>query len=246
MAGEAGLTAGSRQGRVVHHVPGRMRIRFERDVNVPETADQLREALSQQPGVRSVEAHPRTRSVVVNYDAALLDISRLVEEGFPAVAVEVMDAGLGVIASAASGTAVGRGVVRTVSRANSRLDRATGGVVDLRDVMPLTLFGLGIRRLLQGGIEPVPWYNLLYYGFSAFSLLHGQGHGQEHIQVHGQENRMVEPDAIEILRQRFARGEITRAQYRRMLAELEPAGEAAPEEAPESGEPPGESLAGRE
>ncbi len=215
-----------RRARVVHHVPGRMRLRFDRDVDVDQAAAQLRTTLSQRPGVRSVEAHPRTRSVLVSYDAALLDIAEAVEEGFPEAAVEILEHGLDVVASAASGTRVGRGVVKAVGGANARLEQVTGGILDLRDAMPLTLFGLGIRRLLQGGIEPVPWYNLLYYGFSTFSMLHGEGHGHHH---------GAEPSAIEIVRQRFARGEITRTQYRHMLAELESRGE--PGQTTEGSEP---------
>ena len=223
------MAAGADSARVVHHVRGRMRLRFDRDVNVSSAADRLRSSLAEHPGVQTIEPHPRTHSVVVRYDAAVMDIQRLLDEGFPAAAVEILDTGVGAIARIASGTAVGKSVVRAVGTANSRLDHATGGVLDLRDVMPLALFGLGIRRLIQAGAEPVPWYNLIYWGFSTFSILHGDTPALP---------RPPEPDALEILRQRFARGEISRAEFREKLAELRATAEAVePEATSESGEP---------
>ncbi len=210
MEGDVAIVPDS--ARVVHHVPGRMRLRFDRGVNVGSAADRLRSSLAEHTGIQAVEPRPQSNSVIVRYDAAVMDIQRMLDEGFPAAAVELLEAVPPAIARVASGTAVGRVVVKAVDRANTRLDRATGGLLDFRDVLPLSLFGLSIRRLVQAGFEPVPWYNLLYYSFSTFSMLHGEAPAH---------HNHPEPDALEILRQRFARGEISRTEYREMLAELQ-------------------------
>ena len=216
--------------RVVHHVRGRVRLQFDRAADVASAADRIRSSLAEHPGFMAAEPHPKSHSVIVSYDAAVMDVDRMLEKGFPAAAVEVLDTGVDAIVKIASGTAVGRGVVHAVGRANTRLDNVTRGVLDLRDVLPLTLFGLSIRRLLQTGFEPVPWYNLLYYSFSTFSILHGQGHGPGQRDIEGL-------DAVEILRQRYARGEISRRQFRAMLAELQSTVEVVQtEETPEGGE----------
>jgi Heavy metal associated domain 2 len=225
-------TPGTAPAKVVHQVPGRIRVRFEPGVNVSEAVARLQETLSQYHGVLSVEPRLKSRSVVVHYSAAELELQRLIEDGFSAAAIDVAEHSLEAIATVASGTAVGRGVVKAVGRANARVEQTTGGVLDLRDAFPLTLFGLGIARVLQGNLQPVPWYNLLYYGYSTFSALHGR---------RGSAPPVPEPDAEEVARRRFAQGQITRQELRDILAELRmgavsaDGGEAvAPEGSPEA------------
>ncbi len=201
----------SAKARIAHHMPGRMRLRFERASDVPEAARRLEVALAETPGVRSVEARPAARSVVVHYDAIELKLEHLIEEGFPSAAVELLEEGTRVLATEAGKTAVGRSVVTAVGTLNEGVEKATGGVLDLRDAFPLTLIGLGVRRVLQGNLQPIPWYNLLYYGYSTFVNLHSRrpAHSQAGL------------DAREILARRYALGELSREELRVMLAELE-------------------------
>lgn len=206
---------GLARARIAHQSPGRIRLSVERPARTEEIARRIEQALAGIAGVRQVEARPASRSVVLYYSPLEVEVQRIVDEGLPKAGVDLVEMGVKAVASAASGTRVGRVVVGAVGGANSRLERATGGILDLRDLFPLTLFGLGLRRVAQGNLQPVPWYNLLYYGYSTFAALHGRRGGAP-----------AEPDAVEILRRRYARGEISGEELRRMLAELAAAGGA--------------------
>ena len=55
-----------RCARVVHAIPGRLRLRF--DTAGPESAADALAAARETPGVQSIEAKPASRSAVVQYD----------------------------------------------------------------------------------------------------------------------------------------------------------------------------------
>lgn len=194
--------------RVVHAMPGRVRLRFRADVDVGIVAQRMREALAELVGGLAVEPRPASRSVLIRYDHRQAELRRLLDECLPAGAVEPVETGAREPGAVAGETSVGRSVVGSVSAINAGIGRITGGFLDLRDVFPLTLLAFGLRRVAQGNLQPMPWYNLLYYGYSTFAALHGR-------------RAVAEPSAREILRRRYARGELTRAQYRQMMAELE-------------------------
>src|SRR5207248_1676493 len=54
---------------VVHHIPGRMRLRLHKDGRHPHVLQQLKTELDAQPGVRGVEVNETAGSVTVQYDA---------------------------------------------------------------------------------------------------------------------------------------------------------------------------------
>lgn len=195
------------RARVAHHVPGRMRLRLDRGVDVQATAQQIHDTLISRDGFHRVEANPSARSVVVHYNPTQLELAHLLDEGIFLGVLDLVGEGTREIAKAVGGTRVSNGVVGSVASVNAGIGRVTGGLLDLRDVFPLTLFGFGIRRLAQGSLQAMPWYTLLFYGYSTFYALHGS-------------KSAAEPDAPEIARRRFARGEISADELRRILAEL--------------------------
>jgi len=195
------------RARIAHYVPGRLRLRFEPGADVRQTALGIEDVLTRQPGFAGLEARPAARSIVVRYDPAQLDLERLLDEGALADVLELLRDSTHE-AAGASETSVGRTVLGAVGAANGGIRRATGGLADLRDVFPLTLFGFGLHRVAQGNLQPVPWYNLLYYGYTTFNSLHGRS------------KPAPEPDAVEILRRRYARGELSDDEFSRMMARL--------------------------
>ena len=199
------------KARVAHHTPGRLRLQVQRGAEVSEAHRRILASVAALPGVEQVEVRPASRSVVVHYTPAQLELQRLLDEGVTAATIDLVEEGVRAVASTASGTTVGRSIVTSVGRVNTGIGSATGGTLDLRDIFPLTLFGFGLRRLAEGSLQPVPWYNLLYYGYSTFMALHGKKGSPA----------STEPDAREILARRYAVGEINRDEYREMLAEIE-------------------------
>ena len=198
----------SARARVVHHAPGRMRLRFEKGADVPEAARRLEAACGEVPGVRAIELRPAARSIILRYNPAELEPQRLLDEVHLTASVKLVEEGAHLQAREPDGTAVGQSVLGAFGVANTRVRKVTRGIVDLRDAFPLALLGLGIRRVIQGNLEAVPWYVLLFYGYATFSDLHGRRRSP------------VEPAAAEIVRRRYARGELSRDEFREMLSEL--------------------------
>jgi copper chaperone CopZ len=196
------------RARIAHAMPGRLRLRLERRAEVDRIAQSIREALGDVPGVIAVDAKPAARSLVIQYDQTALPPERLIERLVSDGGIALVPPGGGTAYEPARGTATGRTISSAMGALNVSLGKATQGFFDLRDVFPLTLFGFGLRRVAQGRLQPMPWYNLLYYGYSTFYALHGRrGAG--------------EPDAKEIIRRRYARGELSGDQFRQMIRDLE-------------------------
>src|SRR6185437_10712997 len=53
--------------KIVHHIPGRLRVRLSRTQRNPHLLDQLRGFVESLEGVHSVEMNPVTGSIVVHY-----------------------------------------------------------------------------------------------------------------------------------------------------------------------------------
>ena len=197
------------QAWVAHQVPGRLRLRVGSDAEAREVVGRIESSLASRAGYRGVDFRPRTRSIVVRYNAAEIDDQRLLDSWLPIAGIEALTAEAPAVAGRPGGTVVGKRISSSVGSINRGIGRATGGFFDLRDAFPLTLFAFGLRRVAQGNLQPIPWYNLLYYGYSTFFSLHGR------------RSAPPEPDAVELLRRRFAGGEIDEAEYRQRLAVLE-------------------------
>jgi hypothetical protein len=196
---------------IVHHVPGRMRLRFERGVDVVESAHKLETALAGVPGLKGLDLRPAARSVVIQYAPTEIEPGYTFEDRLLEAGIEFLTQEIRAAARVAGKTAVGDSIVRFAKSRNVELEKASNGLVDLRDAVPLSLVGLGLLKVFQGSLTRVPYYNLIYYGYSIFVNLHNHYNGTP---------RTQEPDALEILRRRRARGELSREEYRELLAEL--------------------------
>jgi hypothetical protein len=195
------------KARVAHEMPGRMRLRLPRSADIDAIAQRLESLLASRSGA-GVERRPSVVSLVIHYPPRELDSRELVEDLLPQAGIELerrtgaSDPGPG------SETAVASSIFDSLRSANRRVATATCGRFDLRDAVPLTLIGLGLRKVVAHQTTPVPWYNLLYYGYAAFLGLHERWGA-------------TQLDSREILRQRFARGELSPDDFRAMLAELD-------------------------
>lgn len=165
---------------VAHALPGRLRLKVPRVKGDTAFARRVEERLRAVPALRQVVAVPLTGSVVVHYDphaitspAALLALSEAVTELFPGLNLEELPRLLTPEAGppAASTSSLAAGLAGFFSWLNSQMSAATGGLIDLKVLLPLSLFGLGVRALLTDSKLRPSWYDYFWYGFSIFVML---------------------------------------------------------------------------
>jgi hypothetical protein len=134
--------------KVVHALPGRVRLRVAKVKGNPALGRQAQEKLAQVPGIRQVEAKPGTGSLLIHYDrdlllstASLEILSETLGELFPGIEVLTLAAGLASLAEnpgAGTGPPIAAGWTGSLQAANTQLAKLTGGL-DLKLLVPLTL-----------------------------------------------------------------------------------------------------------
>lgn len=165
---------------VVHALPGRLRLKVPRVKGDAAFARRVEERLRAVPALRQVTAVPLTGSVVVHYDPhaitsppALLALSEAATELFPGLNLEELPRLLTLEESTptAPTSSLAAVLVGFFSRLNSQVSAATGGLIDLKMLLPLSLFGLGVRALLTDSKLKPSWYDYFWFGFSIFVML---------------------------------------------------------------------------
>jgi hypothetical protein len=173
---------GDRGIAIVHAVPGRIRLKISRLKRDPKYAVTIRDRLLALPGIRRVEANPLTASVVVSYNESATTFPALVpslSEAFQAFAFPDLDrreveAMLTVPSNGvhAAPTPLATRIYSVLGTADDSVDWLTGGNIDLRVLLPLSLFGLGVGRLLSSGTVQFPtWFDLIWFSFGTFVAL---------------------------------------------------------------------------
>jgi hypothetical protein len=167
--------------RVVHVMPGRVRLKASPVKGNPALARQVQTKLRGVSGVHEVQANPLTGSILLLVDLAkllepeaLAPLADALGELFPEIeALELAGRIITGVGEAAAGPACTptEGLAGPISALNTRIGNLTGGI-DLRLLLPLTLLYLGLRRLLTDKEAPAPaWYDFLWFGFSTFIML---------------------------------------------------------------------------
>jgi hypothetical protein len=170
--------------KVVHAIPGRVRLKVTRVKDNPGLAAALEDGLSAIEGVRWVEVNPRTGSVLVLYEvgsqvprAAWRRLSDALTPLVPGLDVEDLEARLARGAGGESSPAppLDGHVSGLFGTLNASLSRVTGGV-DLALLVPLALLFLGIRELLVSDkVRSPAWYDFLWFAFGTFIALNPAG-----------------------------------------------------------------------
>lgn len=140
--------------RVVHHVPGRVRLKVPHVKGSRSLSKRIEDIAGAVPGVHSVEASPITGSVVVRYDKndprtrerlkrALDDMNTLLSIALPEVgetqeAVKVLAPDLEALAGRFPAT---RGIIDSLKASDRKVKQASGGVIDLKTLFPLAVAG---------------------------------------------------------------------------------------------------------
>jgi hypothetical protein len=58
--------------KIVHFIPGRVRLRIEKVKRVPQFADNIKQQLNPIPGIRNIDIKELTGSVLIEYDKQAL------------------------------------------------------------------------------------------------------------------------------------------------------------------------------
>ena len=159
--------------RVLHRIPGRVRLRL------PDATDprEVVTALEGQPGLLSWRWSQRTRSLLVLYDAQATSGDAV---------LEIVTGGLGDAdlerhpeppASPVGPPALAAAVSQGMAELDATVARATGRLVDLRLLFPLGLFAWAVVELSRGAAGPLAWSSALWYAHGLFRDYDLPNHG---------------------------------------------------------------------
>ncbi|HEV8712727.1 MAG TPA: hypothetical protein VGX03_07875 [Candidatus Binatia bacterium] len=166
--------------RVVHAIPGRIRLKVAQVRKNPALASEIQTRLATVHGIRQVEVNPLTGSVLMLYEAqdvASSDSLRTLAEPLAALfpGFDLKDF-IAEQPSSTDGTSsvpsLAGGVASFFSALNSEVKQVTGGNADLRILLPLALFLFGVGGVLMSEKLPLPtWYDLLWFSLGTFFML---------------------------------------------------------------------------
>ena len=171
------------EARVVHHIPGRIRIKVPFLKGVSADLDQINEVLLSMEGLKHVYFNPITGSVLLHYEPEMY-------EQFPKQLSDYVQRAMGLSLASTNSrngtpdstipkavanqllpdTTLAREIYRFFSRLNNDVKEATGNGFDLKTVLP---FGFGAYALLKiGSAMTTPlWVTLAIFSFTSFAIL---------------------------------------------------------------------------
>lgn len=156
---------------LVHHHPGRVRLRAMSLVGETAVAERIRHALEGRPGIRRCVHNTRTGSLLVEYEPALADADSI-------VAAVAHASGLGEPLSPREARARRRSPARVTIDVAREIDaiafELTGWRTDLRFLAPVGLAAaaaFSFARNKPDGRLP-RWDTLLWWSYNVFTSLH--------------------------------------------------------------------------
>jgi hypothetical protein len=165
--------------KVVHAMPGRIRVKISRLKDNPAFGREIQQRLSDVQGIQRVEVNLVTGSVLVLYDVAAMDsFDSLISLAgsfaplFPELNMGELQAWFDAFGDNGDGQpSVAARLSTLFGTLNHEVGKSTGGL-DLRLLLPLILLFFGIRGLLVAEKVTFPaWYDLLWFAFGSFFML---------------------------------------------------------------------------
>jgi hypothetical protein len=149
---------------LVHHHPGRLRLRGDELLRSGGAAARVRDALSGMDGVGRVVHNAASGSVLVEYAPERIDADMILDA--------LADAGMRLDENRRRPDA-SRALVGAARGLNAHVGEATRGAVDLHGVVSFAL-GVGAVTSLVLGRQPrwPRWDNLLYWSYTFFRDVH--------------------------------------------------------------------------
>src|SRR5882672_4071412 len=143
------------KAHIVHHSPGRVRLRLHRKRHDPEFFRAVQDRLMRCDNVHQVDVNPATGSILVRYSG---EISGLIGQAMAHGLTEFAEVELG-LPPVEPVSSLLKGRMADVS---TMLSRATGGTVDGGTAVVVTLLVAGTWQFLRGQVlgpaVPLLWY----------------------------------------------------------------------------------------
>lgn len=161
---------------LVHKLPGRVRLRVPALKGSPNLVAEAEGRLLVFPGIKKVRANPVTGSLELLYDPVLIKdaAAPVISECralFPGHDFSDLEHYLLGIWEEALPASYGVQLAHTFGAINQNIRKNLNGL-DLAFLVPASLFGLGLYRLLSVSPKPLPrWFDLWWYGFSIFMMV---------------------------------------------------------------------------
>ncbi len=156
---------------LVHHHPGRLRVRAEVLRDDAQLAERVTQALGGMPGIARVTHNSRTGSVLVEYEPGLVEPDAIAERiALTAQLISPFDprAEKPVFRPASA-------LIEGTRELNAIAQELTGGRADLRSIVPAALAGVAAYSFAFGKGARLPrWDNLLWWSYSVFASLHAR------------------------------------------------------------------------
>jgi hypothetical protein len=162
-----GAPGNRRAVSVVHDMPGRLRLRLPSDANT----EGLEEAVRDLPGVATCRWSPPTRSLLIHYVPTENTPDALAQSvaGHAGVPLRARSAAIRIGGrTSAARSPVAGSIVESFGELNQRIARASGGVIDLRLLVPVGLTLWAVRELVRGQMGPLAWSTALWYAHGLF------------------------------------------------------------------------------
>lgn len=161
---------------LVHKLPGRVRLRLPALKGNPNLVAEAEGRLLALPGIKKVRANPVTGSLELLYDAMLIKetVAPVISECraiFPGQDFSELERYLLGIWEETLPASYGVQLAHTFGAINQNIRKNLNGL-DLAFLVPASLFGLGLYRLLSVSPKPWPrWFDFWWYGFSIFMMV---------------------------------------------------------------------------
>lgn len=168
--------------RIVHATLGRIRLKVTQSRKAQALANQLQQRLMSFSGVQSVSVNSLTSSVLICYHASGVDaqeFQRAFLEPLTALFPRIPP-----VAFAPSSSPIANGLASRASplsgqvkaffsTLNANVNQLTSGSADLKILVPLALFLLGVRGLLSSDRLSVPaWYDFFWFALGTYFMFY--------------------------------------------------------------------------
>ncbi len=169
-----------KSAHVVHHVPGRVRIRVP---GAGQGLHQLADQVAAVPGIESVRTSPHTDSMIIHYDeespgAGQPDAAQAIKQLLNIAMPEEAQASERIVRALelesdylTKHSVTARRLVHFVRGLNARLKLATDNSLDLPVLLPAGLAVLSALTARKSRPSPL-WITLLIFSFNSFLELH--------------------------------------------------------------------------
>jgi cation transport ATPase len=172
------------KAHIVHHIRGRIRLKFPGAKRELSHLQKIKEAISPMSGVRQVDVNSLTGSIVVTYDTNLHDafqqqLSACADQSGlfklqppPTSEADQMAQRIEEEADFLSEhSETARSLVEFVKRINLAIRKTTDNSVDLKVLLPLALAAYSLVEL-ESDISTPLWVTLGIFSFNSFVTLH--------------------------------------------------------------------------